>query len=470
MGESHGGATTIDTLADDVLLEIFDFYRKNHINPLLPRPIWEWHLLVHVCRRWRHIIFESPRRLDLQILCTYKTFRKDLGIWPAFPLAIHLYSLEPLTLNDEDNAVAALKHPDRVYTVRLSVTRSQLGKMAAVMQEPFPVLKYLEIYSKDGYAPDLPAEFLGGSAPCAHKITLCGIPYPALPTLLLSTSGLVALDLRSIPQTGYISPEIMVTSLAALPSLESLTINFLWLTSRPDRDLPPLVTRTVIPSLTSFYFEGVCEYLEDLVARIDSPKLNRLISYLDHDVGPHVTQLSKFIDRSGCSKLSSFRRAEVTFYLDWVAFDLHCQRSFGTATCATIQFETPGWDLFEMARALRQFSSTFSTVFHLELELEETYKVDQADDVEWLSLLRQFSALKVLYVSRELARPVALELETITAEMVAEVLPFLDLVYLEDQPPSSVEKFVASRRYTDHPVTVVSSETEFDQRIESHRR
>ena len=80
-----------------------------------------------------------------------------------------------------------------------------------------------------------------------------------------------------------------------------------------------------------------------------------------------------------------------------------------------------------------------------------------------MNLLHKFSALKALYVSRELANSVALALEAITAEMVAEVLPFLDLVYLEDHPPSSVEKFVASRRYTDHPVTVVNSKTEFDQ-------
>ena len=44
LGESYGRATTIDTLTDDVddvLLEIFDFYRKNHNNLLLPRPVWE---------------------------------------------------------------------------------------------------------------------------------------------------------------------------------------------------------------------------------------------------------------------------------------------------------------------------------------------------------------------------------------------------------------------------------------------
>ncbi|KAH9963476.1 hypothetical protein BGW80DRAFT_1351168, partial [Lactifluus volemus] len=34
---------------------------------------WEWHRLAHVCRRWRHIIFDSPRSLNLQLFCTYGT-------------------------------------------------------------------------------------------------------------------------------------------------------------------------------------------------------------------------------------------------------------------------------------------------------------------------------------------------------------------------------------------------------------
>ncbi|KAH9968533.1 hypothetical protein BGW80DRAFT_1338084, partial [Lactifluus volemus] len=34
---------------------------------------WKWQRLAHVCRRWRHIIFDSPRSLNLQLFCTYGT-------------------------------------------------------------------------------------------------------------------------------------------------------------------------------------------------------------------------------------------------------------------------------------------------------------------------------------------------------------------------------------------------------------
>jgi hypothetical protein len=76
-------------LPDDVLLEIFVFYRGQYRYANPGSPLWKWHFLVHVCQKWRQIVFASPRRLDLQIFCTNKTpVRKNLGIWPALPLVI----------------------------------------------------------------------------------------------------------------------------------------------------------------------------------------------------------------------------------------------------------------------------------------------------------------------------------------------------------------------------------------------
>jgi len=54
---------TIDVLSDYVLLEIFF-----HVNIR----DWEsmqipWRALVGVCRRWRYLVFASPRRLNLRL-------------------------------------------------------------------------------------------------------------------------------------------------------------------------------------------------------------------------------------------------------------------------------------------------------------------------------------------------------------------------------------------------------------------
>ena len=159
-------------------------------------------MLVHVCRKWRQIIFDSPHRLNLRILCTYRTpVRKNLGVGPAFPIDILLDSTGGWGPNAEDNAIAALEYRDRVNSVTLfTTTDTQMEKIAAVMQEPFPVLTRLCMRSCEDTS-ILSAAFLGRSAPCLQAITLHRIPFPAFPTLLLSTSDLVTLNLSAIPMS-----------------------------------------------------------------------------------------------------------------------------------------------------------------------------------------------------------------------------------------------------------------------------
>ena len=235
--DSDRHATTIRVLPDDVLLDIFDFCRmdKDYTIPcFMDRQStcdawkWKWHLLAHVCRRWRQIVFASPRRLNLRIPCTARTpVTKNLGIWPAFPIDVedenHLNCSDEVNLN----VVSALRYIDRVCHVRLSFPDSRVRWIATAMQKPFPMLT--QLYLTSNYWPELvlPAGFLGGSAPCLQAIHLSNISYPALPTLLLSTRDLVKLSLDFIPQSGYISFEAIAASLAALPRLERFALEFL---------------------------------------------------------------------------------------------------------------------------------------------------------------------------------------------------------------------------------------------------
>ncbi|KAH9172861.1 hypothetical protein EDB89DRAFT_2163496 [Lactarius sanguifluus] len=308
--ESYRDATTINMLPDNVLLEIFDLYRKNRENVSVRTYylVWKWHLLVHVCRSWRQLIFASPHRLHLRIFCTERSpVRNDLGIWPAFPIVIG-HSWRGSRPEEEENIIAALEQPNRVYNLKLFITGSELEKMAKVMQQTFPLLTCLGVLLTEGNAPVLSDGFLGGSAPRLTSITLGGIPYPALPTLLLSTSDLVLLNLHGIPPTGYISSEAMALSLATLPRLEVCTIGFQSATPHPDRIRPPPVTRAVLPALTFFKFIGAIEYLDDLVSQIDGPQLKQIfVDYLNHFVDFPVAQISQFINRSVGPELTPLR-------------------------------------------------------------------------------------------------------------------------------------------------------------------
>ena len=458
-------------LPENVLLDIFCFYKEDHDQPY---PVWKWHLLVHICQRWRQLVFASQLRLDLRISFSSRNLvGKDLGIWPVFPICVdfdcHSDRRDGNNAPSEDNIVTVLGHVDRVCYVRLGVTGSELGKISGAMQKPFPVLTTLRIISKDGDAPVLPAEFLGGSAPRLQEIHLDSIPFPALPTLLLSTSDLIEVDLWSTPPTGYISPEAMVACLAALPRLHTFAIGFRSATSRPDQIHPPPVMRTVLPALTRFNFRGATEYLEDLVSRIDTPQLDAIhISYLIELVDFRVPQLARFIGRSVSPKLTQFRYAQITFYSNVVIFNMsHHANGPYPNPAYSIFYQGIAWPVLHIARLLNHVSATLTNVVRLKLEV--LHQLEGPDNVgSWLHLLQQFPTVHTLHVSRKLSGCIALVLESITGESVAEVLPSLGLIYLADQPASSVEKFVASRRLSDRPVTVVETEIEFNEKLESY--
>ena len=95
----------IDVLPDDVLLEIFDFYVDMSLLYERKTEIEAWQSLVHVCRRWRSLVFRSPRRLNLRLHCTPETPARDtLDVWPALPLIVR----GDTTLSGTDNVIAAL--------------------------------------------------------------------------------------------------------------------------------------------------------------------------------------------------------------------------------------------------------------------------------------------------------------------------------------------------------------------------
>ena len=469
-GESGRSVTTIGgtRLPENVLLEIFDFYRKDDQG---------WHLLVHVCRQWRQIIFESPRRLNLQILCTTRTpVTKNLGIWPAFPIVIeYRYSGSSIKPGGEENVIAALRHPNRVCCVTLDVPGPQLAKVTTVMEESFPLLARLYIDSRGGNSPFLPGSFLGGSAPCLQEIDFYGIPFPSLPTLLLSTNDLVTLNLCDIPPVGHISPEAMVVGLAALPRLEIFIIEYRLATPRPNRTrtVPP-VRRTVLPALTHFRFKGASEYLEDLVAQIDSPQLDKIsVAFLNQLVDFQVGQLSKFIDRSVGLKLTLFKHADVAFDSDYVHMTYgRASQSLwrlGPSSIRTrILCKEIDWQVPHMAQVITHFPMINSAIIHLDLRVDHGGpQLRDMDHVELQHLLRQFSTVRTLHVSWALVKHVALALEDITEEIVAEVLPSLEWIRLEGLSASSIKNFIAARRLSGRPVTVIDTRGEFEKILES---
>ena len=437
-------------LPDIVLLEIFDSYLEKAW-------IEQWGTLVHVCQSWRNLVFGSPRRLNLRLCCDAETpVRKSLDVWPLLPIIVLIYSLEEWGgAYGEDSIIAALEQNDRICEICLS-PGLPLAVLAA-MQRPFPELTRLEL--KDGFesSPVIPASLLGGSAPRLQKLTLDCVQFPELPKLLLSTTHLAKLELTSIPYSGYISPEEMVSGFSALSLLESLVIGFRYSQFPPHQKSRRPQTRTLLPVLAELSFKGACVYLEDLVAWIDAPLLDNMTIIFFHQPIFDTPHLNQFITRT--SKFKTLNEARVVFTDDDVQVNL--PQSDGPLYLR-ILCDRQDWQLSSLVQVC---SSSFPQAFMT--AVEHLYILRRAfwgwsEDIEnsqWLKFFYPFTAVKDLYISRGFVPRITLALQELVGERVTEVLPVLQSLHLEEPHQSgpvqeAIGRFVAARQLVGHPIAV----------------
>jgi hypothetical protein len=458
--------TSFGLLPNDVLLDIFDFYVA--YKGLATKTTTEaWQILIHVCRRWRHIVFGSPRRLDLRLFCTANTPAKDLlDIWPAFPILVNGHVLERIdeTLNlvsddsDVDNIVAALKRSDRVCQIMVACIPSQMEKVSAAMGEPFPELTDLWLKPWDEMVAAFPDSFLGGFAPRLRSLWLDCIAFPGLPRLLLSATGLVALRLLDIPHSGYVAPDAMVTGLSALTHLRTLQLHFKSPQSFPAEESqpPPPRARFALP-LGDFYFRGVSEYLDDFLARIDAPELNYLGISFFNQIDFDAPQLVRFLNRT--PSLKKFEKACITFGSGAVGVKLSTRIPYLGALNMNILADEFDWQLSSLAQFCNPSIRPLPIAEDLYIYEFRRSLPDQQDDfetTEWLQVLRPFNGVKDLYLSKE----VSVRLTRAMQEMVGgTMLPILKNVFLEGFQPSTpipegISQFVAERQLHDNPIFV----------------
>ena len=447
-----GRVTRIDVLPDVVLLGIFDFYVD--ISSYDGKSgVEAWQSLVHVCRRWRTLVLESPRRLNLQLYCRPKTAAKGtLDVWPALPLIVKGF----MALSGTDNILAALGQSNRVCHLSLSrLLGWQLEQVSAAMQVPFPELTDLRLISDGETMPVIPSSFMEGSAPRLRSFELSGIPFPGLPNLLLSATRLVKLRLYKIPQSGYISPEAIVALISLLSGLEILLVEFQSPQSRPNNRTrrPPPSKRSVIHSLTSLTFKGVVEYLEDLVTGIDTPQLNRLDITLFNQIDFDAPRLAQFINRT---PKPGKRDATVLFSVDSVVVELPP----GTFKIA-ISCREPDWQLSSIEQVCNSSLHPLSTVEHLYIEhkyRQLAWKIDAIESTVWLQFLLPFTSVKDLYLSKEFAPGISATLKELIGGRITEVLPCLQNIFVEGLMPGpfqeSIGQFVAARQISDHPIAI----------------
>ena len=458
------GRVTINILPDDVLLLVFHFYREicfdggvGVVDRMHGLP-WRWHPLVHVCQRWRSVVFASPKFLDLALVCGPSTPLELIGIWPPLPIIIRDRFGRRMPKNYDFDA--AIVHPSRVWHIDLKLSRWQWQRLASIMQEQFPALIHLRLDSAnyfDDSALVLPDGFLGGSAPCLQSLKLDFIAFPALPNFLLSATALVRLTLWDIPHSGYLAPKAIVTGLALLANLKSLTIGFKH-RSRPDQE-SRCPTCTVLPALTLFKFQGSSEYLDDFVARIDAPLLDSIfITFLNEFIFD-ISQLAQFMRRTTRVQALNFNEAHVNFDYNIVTVEslpptwILNEKSGLSITCRAIV-----WQLSDLVEFFTSLFPSIYTVEHLYMYGPRSF-ISFQEPMQWLKIFYPFTAVKNFYVIKEFAHHIAPALQKLVGERATDVLPALERLFLEGLPPSgpvqeAIGQFVSERQLLGHPVAV----------------
>ena len=461
---------TIDMLPDIALLEIFEFYLDDLCGS--EKRIEVWHTLVHVCQKWRNIVFGSPRRLNLRVCITECAFvETKLAIWPLLPIVIDVDIGELWAVFGEEvdwggkYITEAFEHNDHICEINIfKFPSSESGTVLPAMHRLFPTLTRLEL-EFGGETPVQPQadSFLGGSAPRLRHLRLDSIPFPGLPKLLLSATHLVLLELWGIPHSGYLSPEAVATCLSVLTSLEGLIIGFKSSRSLPNRRPPPQ-KRTLLPALTKFAFNGDNEYLEDIVAGIDAPLLDTLATNFFHQLTFDTTHLTRFI--SSTPKFKGHKaHIEIT---DWNV-SVALPQTSDKILRLNIECENSDLELSSLAQVCHAFfpRALIHAVEYLYINhywFITYWDQDIVESRQWLDLLRPFSTLKCLYISEGFLPRIAPALKELIGDRATEVLPALQTLFLEEEEEGeeeepvwvAIRQFIAARQVAGHPIAVYS--------------
>ena len=300
---------TIQTLSDEVLLRIFRCFLESSLR--------SWPILVHICRKWRHLVFASHRALQLRLFCTHGTpVLKALDCWPTLPIVVEyggFSALNPPAPEDEGDILAALKRSDRVSSIHLTVTKSLLKNLPSIRGK-FSKLEDLVLHSQDGKHLFLPSKIRSGNWSGTHLrvLHLTRVEFSAPFRLLSSSRDLVDIQLHDISNNRFLSPNALAGALSGMARLRSLSLSFLSTTAY--QTTIPLskkcvVNHVVIQSLSCLKYRGASSYLDNLSARLDAPYLADIEITFFNDPPFNISNLGEFINRTGLLKLR--RRADI---------------------------------------------------------------------------------------------------------------------------------------------------------------
>jgi hypothetical protein len=455
------------------LLQIFSHYRLNHEENWNLRHTWR--RLAHVCRKWRHLIYDSWADLDICLLLTNDSPSLDtLSHLPPLPLVIDYSDTTTKTTTrttarrDEDNIHLGLQQHGSVCRVVLRAPSLSLRMWLEQMNKPFPRLADLSLLSTttEEMGLVLPDTL---QAPDLRRLSLHGIGLPKGLSLLSSMIALSTLSFTQIQDFCYFSHGNLFTQLQGLPHLEELSIGFAisaLLPSSEGERLPAPIPPVTLPALRRLTFRGEDVHLDNLIAQINTPLLERLSLTLFFDLAFNFMNLTEFIHRTvGSERLV----ARVIFNKDGASIDAgpHEQRGIWKLNLH-VNCKSLDWQIDSATQVCGALGNVLSAIEELTIDLDvdgmPSDWESRLDSMLWHDLLLPFIAVKRLRLTSSLTLSQALE--SLVGGLALEVLPELQelevqldmrhLTSLIHRADKVFSAFVESRKSMGRPVHLLA--------------
>jgi F-box-like len=451
-------------LDDDSLLQIFSHYRLNDEDNWNLRLTWL--NLARVCRRWRFLIYRSSCHLDMSLLLTNDSpSLVTLSHLPPLPLVID-YSDRTRTIaqKDEDNIHLGLQQCGYLRGVVLQAPSSSLHIWLEPMNRYFPRLGDLSLSSTTVEETNLILpETL--QAPDLRRLSLHGISLPKGLSLLSFTLTLSSLSLTHIKASCYFPPGQLVTQLQGLLHLEELSVGFTVPIPLPSSErelLPPPIPPVTLPTLRRLTFRGVEVYLENFVAQVDTPLLERLDLTFFFDLTFTLVNLTKFIHRTdglGCPV------AKVVFHEDCASIDAghYKQRDIGSLSLR-VNCEPLDWQIDSATQVCIALGNVLSAVEELTLDLNAGGMAQDRDNtldsLVWHELLLPFIGVKKLHIGSSITFELSRALESVAEGLVPEFLPELRELEVQlgvNRAKAAFAGFIDTRESVGRPIHLLAS-------------
>jgi hypothetical protein len=207
-------------------------------------------------------------------------------------------------------------------------------------------------------------------------------------------------------------------------------------------------------------FKGASEYLNDLVARIDAPRLDKLSITFFPQMNFDTAHLVQLISRTPRLKEPSGAHLSMDPYalvrLKWAS------DGYGSIgrVCVEISYEISDPQPSSIAQVCTTWLPPLPTVEDLQIGDFAKPLLGWKDEIkkdQWLELLRPFTAVKNLSIYEEYQPNIASALQELVGGRTTEVLPSLQNIFLEwfESPfQDAIGQFVAARQLSGHPIAI----------------